>query len=55
MWVTVKTKPINNLLILSFSLSQITLVARKISGFEINCGRKYVIKCVDARSKTVCD
>ena len=28
----------------SLSLSQITLVVRKKTGFEMNCGRNYVIK-----------
>ena len=46
-----KIKPINNLLIFNFSLSQITLVASQKFGFEMNFGSKYVIKWVDARPK----
>ena len=46
-----KIKPINKLLILSFSLSQIALFACKKNGFEMNFGNKYVIKWVDVRPK----
>ena len=49
--ISKKIKPINKLLILSFSLSQITLFACKKNGFEMNFGNKYVIKWVDVRPK----
>ena len=50
--ISKKIKPINKLLILSFSLSQIALFAcKKKNGFEMNFGNKYVIKWVDVRPK----
>ena len=49
--ISKKIKPINKLLILSFSLSQIALFACKKNGFEMNFGNKYVIKWVDVRPK----
>ena len=49
--ISKKIKPINKLLILSFSLSQIALFACKKNGFEMNFGNKYVIKWVGVRPK----
>ena len=49
--ISKKIKPINKLLILSFSLPQIALFACKKNGFEMNFGNKYVIKWVDVRPK----
>ena len=45
-------KPIDNLFILSFSLSDHFVCLQKKNGFEMNIGSKYVIRWVNARPKS---
>ena len=46
-------KPINKLLIFSFSLSnRFVFLQKKRNGFEMNFGTKYVIKWVDVRPES---